>query len=762
MSKPIFTRWLGLGLVSLIVVLSMSLYWGFNLLLGVTLLILVQGLLISLCEQVITAAATDGEQKGYIFPLFQSVTVVLFTLVFYLISQAAYTEKVNYLYWLLHPAQNKQTIIEFEIATYICMHYSLVTMILYRKPFSKMIRSQIDKWLPPEWILVLSILLIVHTRVGFSQFIKTASLITGAAILIIMVLMKKAEQKVYKIRYMFEPRPYLFTFTFIVLILWAVGTNMPRVQELPGTRWLKSLTVNLGTKGGLKDNLPVKSELTKDLVLSDAILFEVDTNEPIHLRELAYKNYINNTWELEVGEDSYESYIDFKPAYLEAEYSQTTTILNEMAWIRRQNPELFTEYKEILNRESSITMKKQYIINQNPINKINYFTINGFYEIKDSLATRIYYYGNLENIYLHSNRLIEPTWYQVSYYDRTPKMGSREYTFLKGLSHKRFLWLDKEMKEYRRQGLYNPELIPKLLKTYTPMIQYQKARDNYLQIPDDIKDSIYSLTKQVIKGEVSDWGQAEAICNYLKENYIYNLQSKPNEHGDDVYDFLFNQKQGVCQDFASSMVLMCRSVEIPARYVTGYRVSQKKAGTTNTYIVREKDAHAFVEIYIPAYGWMLFDPTPAEAAREDLETVKREEVLETDYRQLGLGIVILGLGIFLFFRFLEEIRKVYWRILLHLKPTKWGIESLMRKTLLYLEQKGFPKEEKETINQYGKRMVDEGIDIESVVALFEKSTFGHASPTRQELKLALKAYKRLIKNESQTKKSARNGLDRIH
>ena len=130
--------------------------------------------------------------------------------------------------------------------------------------------------------------------------------------------------------------------------------------------------------------------------------------------------------------------------------------------------------------------------------------------------------------------------------------------------------------------------------------------------------------------------------------------------------------------------------------------------------------------------------------------------------QIGQGKVILGLGIFLFFRFLEEIRKVYWRILLHLKPTKWGIESLMRKTLLYLEQKGFPKEEKETINQYGKRMVDEGIDIESVVALFEKSTFGHASPTRQELKLALKAYKRLIKNESQTKKSARNGLDRIH
>lgn len=758
MSKPLDFKWLGLSLVSLIMVLSMSLYWGFNLPIGLALLVLIQGLMISLCKEVINAAHTENEQKYYVFLLFQGITIILFTFGLYLISQTTYFEKTSYFQWVIHLFQRKQSNIEFEIATFIFLHYFMVTMILYRKPLSKIIKSQIDYWLPPEWIFVIVIVLIVHTRVGFSHFIKIASLITGAALLIIMLLIKIARQKVNKTRCIFEVKPYLFNFICIVLVLWGVGANMPKLQELPGTRWLKSVSINLGTKKGLKDNLPTKSHITRDLVVSDTVLFEVETNEPIYLREVAYKNYSNNTWELEVGKASYDHYIDFKPAYLEAEYNQTTAILNEITWLRRQNPELFTEYKDILTRESSTKMKKYYLINQNPINKINYFTTNGFYGIRDHLASRVYYYGSLENIYFHSDRLIEPTWYQVSYYDRTPKMGSREYTFLKGLTHQRFMWLDQQLKECRRQGMYNSEIIPRLLKTYTPMIQYQKMRDNYLQVPDELREPIDKLTKEVIGGELSDWNQAEAISNYLRTNYTYNLQGKSNENEDDIYQFLFSNKEGACQEFASSMVLMCRVADLPARYVTGYLVTQRKAGTTNTYIVREKDAHAFVEVYIPAYGWMLFDPTPG-AQRENLTETKTEERLHTSYKQLGLGIVIIVLGVFLFLKFLEEVRRLYWYLLLHFKTTKWAIESLMKNTLLQLEQSGLPKEEKETINQYGERMANKAVDIELIIRLFERSTFGHEPPSKEEIKLALKVYKRLVKNEGTIKKAARHDRD---
>lgn len=744
MGKPTTTKFIGTSLVSILLVLSMSLYGGFHLLIGLTLLVLIQGLLVSLCKKLLAIAQIDSEQRSYIFPLFQIVTVCLFTIAIYLMSQAAYTEKISYLYWLSHLFDKNLSIIEFEVATYIFVNYFFVTVVLYGKPLSKMLGDKIDRWLPPSWILIFSIILIVYTREGFNHFTRISSLMIGSGVLILVLFMRKAEGKMHHTRYIFEPGHYFITFTIMVLVLWGLGTNMPKVQELPGTRWLKNLRSNFGTQANLDNNLPASSELTKDLVLSDVILFEVDASEPIYLREVAYKKYINNAWELEVGDSSYESYIEFRPAYIEAEYSQTATILNEMAWLRTQKPELFSEYKQILNRESSITMKKRYTINQNPINKVNYFTINGFTGIQDSLASRIYYYGNLENIYFHSDRLVEPTWYQVSYYDRTPKQGSREYAFLKGLSHNRFINLYKELQAYREDGLYNIELIPKLLRTYTPLVQYQKVQQSYLQIPEEIEYPIYELTKEVIKGEVSDWGQAEAICNYLKENYIYNLQSKPAQQGDDVYDFLFNQKQGVCQEFASSMVLMCRSVGLPTRYVTGYLVTEKKPGTTNTYVVREKDAHAFAEVYIPAYGWMLFDPTPP-IVQENLEPEKTKQMIAADYMQLGLGSLIFVLCIFLSFKFVHGVKTIYWLLLLHLKPTKWGIESLMRRTLFLLEKKGYPKEEKETISQYQKRMADEGFSIELVVSLFEKSTFGHQPPSREELKLAVKAYRGLGK-----------------
>ena len=63
------------------------------------------------------------------------------------------------------------------------------------------------------------------------------------------------------------------------------------------------------------------------------------------------------------------------------------------------------------------------------------------------------------------------------------------------------------------------------------------------------------------------------------------------------------------------MALLCRSIGIPARYVTGYLVTEKNS-ETGRYIVREKDAHAFVEVYIAGYGWMTFDPTPEVEADE--------------------------------------------------------------------------------------------------------------------------------------------------
>ncbi len=100
---------------------------------------------------------------------------------------------------------------------------------------------------------------------------------------------------------------------------------------------------------------------------------------------------------------------------------------------------------------------------------------------------------------------------------------------------------------------------------------------------------------------------------YLCANYRYSIETRQVEPGlDPTVDFLKNRQTigGHCEYFASAMVMMCASVGIPARIVTGYH-----GGEFNTlggfYTVRQKFAHAWVEVFIPGRGWVTYDPSPA-------------------------------------------------------------------------------------------------------------------------------------------------------
>jgi hypothetical protein len=83
---------------------------------------------------------------------------------------------------------------------------------------------------------------------------------------------------------------------------------------------------------------------------------------------------------------------------------------------------------------------------------------------------------------------------------------------------------------------------------------------------------------------------------------------KPPDGQDWVDYFLFDHQAGRCEQFASSMVVMVRSVGIPARLVSGYRYSGETNGRGQA-IYRDNQAHTWVEAYFPEYGWVPFEPT---------------------------------------------------------------------------------------------------------------------------------------------------------
>ena len=81
--------------------------------------------------------------------------------------------------------------------------------------------------------------------------------------------------------------------------------------------------------------------------------------------------------------------------------------------------------------------------------------------------------------------------------------------------------------------------------------------------------------------------------------------------------FLFETKTGHCEYFASAMAIMLRLQGVPARLVTGFSATNKNP-LTGYFEVRALDAHAWVEAYFPAHGWVTFEPTPAKAGDASL------------------------------------------------------------------------------------------------------------------------------------------------
>jgi hypothetical protein len=106
-----------------------------------------------------------------------------------------------------------------------------------------------------------------------------------------------------------------------------------------------------------------------------------------------------------------------------------------------------------------------------------------------------------------------------------------------------------------------------------------------------------------------DLGIAQRIAQHLREGYGYTLDlSSADPDRDGVEDFLFYMKQGHCEYFASAMTVMCRLLGVNARLATGFLVEEYNP-VDGHYVVRERDAHAWTEVFTPASDWVIFDAT---------------------------------------------------------------------------------------------------------------------------------------------------------
>jgi transglutaminase-like putative cysteine protease len=145
----------------------------------------------------------------------------------------------------------------------------------------------------------------------------------------------------------------------------------------------------------------------------------------------------------------------------------------------------------------------------------------------------------------------------------------------------------------------------------------QEITEAYLQLPPNLPQKIKQLAEQITVGLEYPYDKAAAIEQYLRSTYAYSLDKPtlpaPNE--DFVNHFLFVDQNGYCDHFSTAMVIMLRSVGIPARWVKGFAPGEvitpsQSIQTIRTVEVRAKDAHSWAEVYFPFAGWIPFEPTP--------------------------------------------------------------------------------------------------------------------------------------------------------
>jgi hypothetical protein len=135
----------------------------------------------------------------------------------------------------------------------------------------------------------------------------------------------------------------------------------------------------------------------------------------------------------------------------------------------------------------------------------------------------------------------------------------------------------------------------------------------YLQLPRTASiPRIKALAHEVTRDAeaASPFDKAKAIETFLKTRFGYTLNLKIS--GDDpLAEFLFEAREGHCEYFATAMVIMLRTLGIPARIVNGFQMGEYN-DVNHMFTVRQSDAHSWVEAYFPhSQAWVEFDPTPA-------------------------------------------------------------------------------------------------------------------------------------------------------
>lgn len=280
---------------------------------------------------------------------------------------------------------------------------------------------------------------------------------------------------------------------------------------------------------------------------------------------------------------------------------------------------------------------------------------------------------------------------------------------------------------------------------------------DFEKMPDGYED-IVALSNQITQGLTSDVEKAQAIQDYLRTEYQYSEKPGFDENRDIIEQFLFENKVGFCQQFATSMVLLLRAQKIPSRFVVGYvapeviddvdsipeEILYRNEVPRDPYKhVYDSNAHAWVEVFYPSFGWIQFEPTPSQNLVQfndpidtNIELSQQQQEAQMSYQTrkkvalwvfVFVGIAVLVFAIIKFARYYISRRKD--KFLRFVRTYK--------SVLIYLEAIKLGKEDSQTLREYSvfleRKLINSQLRLRDFLAILENAFYNQVEPSQEDV-----------------------------
>lgn len=680
-----------------------------------------------------------NHNKSYRVIIFSITSIIVMLSSYFIIKILGSGNEASYMMWLFKAESELSYEIYYEIGTIILLSYIFGAMYYYFTV--KIIRM-------PILMLLSFVTLILYFRGPYAQ---DNTFVYLYIIFYFLLYMKKSDFIEEHLRDKIRIKNSLKLVIPIIVIMTIIARILPNTNVFPNIEplnGLKNYLRDYRTQYSLQDGM-IEDNTSKSITESmpgnqDYVLYSYKGEYIPYLvnHVFDYFDTSNNTWvESERNSD--------KNSFIATSGVEKQTLIEQLLISLKRYDNIPQEVREGLQLNNSDNKKVMRIKSES-------------YSLKNMLhpenVTMAYLDDNEEAMLRvnENNRLFKginekflPSEYvTIGYIEDAPEGNSAEDYFMKYFTRDRYEDLISSIAS-EDEG-YAQQLTESMEEVYS----------DYTSLSKDTSQDIYNLAAKITQSKESIYDKASAIVDYFNSGkYTYSLSIDNISARDYLSYFLFDSKKGYCVQYATAMTIMCRTLNIPARYVEGYAVSLEEDRVTDDYYnVNAERAHAFVEVYIPGYGWKIFDPTPARVDVEENNSngfsFNIPYINKIIYIVIGVvGLLAVG---YILYRLTERYRRIHR---LSQLPSKEYMLGLIDDSIEEMSKLGLKLLKEETLMNYAIRTENDiPYDLKQIIEWYYGVAYGMKPMKKEYIKKAIEVNDNIYKYV----KKQKNGKSKKH